>query len=211
MYSRRTPIRLPWFMALGIIIIAVAVFLGFQSMQTYRTEPLQPTLTRVAAVPSQQVQPTPTHTPVPKETVWRVTAEKANLVAEIIQLPFGKDDNWDLTYLNRFAGHLEGTPKVGQGGNHVLAGHVEMKDGTPGPFASINLLAPGDIVTLMDDTPNQPTVKRYMVTTIKIVSPNDLNEIRNHGFEELTLVTCQDYDAKGRLYRTRVVVHARAL
>jgi LPXTG-site transpeptidase (sortase) family protein len=131
---------------------------------------------------------------------------------EIVEIPFSKtEENWDLTYLNQYAGHLTGTDLIGQGGNFVLAGHVEMKDGSRGPFADIHLLNLGDLITVMSNTATSPIVAQYKVTSVKSVDPYSLPEIQNHGFEELTLLTCGDWDNRNRVYRTRVVVHAKVV
>jgi len=91
----------------------------------------------------------------------------------------------------------------------VLAGHVELKDGKPGPFANIHSLSPGDPIAIVSDAPGTPIIMRYQVTEVMVVEPDDLNVIRNHGYEELTLVTCQGWDERTRSYNKRVIVHAR--
>jgi LPXTG-site transpeptidase (sortase) family protein len=104
---------------------------------------------------------------------------------------------------------LQGTPEMGQGGNFVLAGHVELKDGSRGPFADIHRLQPGDVITILSDTQPEPSVRAYLVTDLRKVQPQDFGVIRNHGYEELTLVTCDDWDIRTQAYASRVIVHAR--
>jgi len=111
--------------------------------------------------------------------------------------------------LTNFAGHLEGTAGLKQGGNFVLAGHVEMKDGSAGPFAEIDKLHIGDDISILSNHPGNPVVMSYIVTGIEHVKPDDIKVIRNHGYEELTLITCADWDPSDKTYHTRVVVHAR--
>src|SRR5579859_2546127 len=98
---------------------------------------------------------------------------------------------------------------MGQGGNFVLAGHVELKDGSKGPFAELKQLANGDRITIIGNAQPHPIVRQYIVTEVGKVVPTDFDVIRNHGYEELTLITCDDWDQKSQMYNTRVIVHAR--
>ncbi len=207
MYSRRTssggPLR--WLAGLIIVIAAVGAFLYYQSTRSDTTPPpeeplaLEPTLA-----------PTPPPTVTPKAVQYRIVSDKARLSALITELYYATDsDNWDLTHLAQSAGHLEGTPNMGQGGNFVLAGHVELKDGARGPFADVHLLTVGDRLTIISDAQPNPSVKQYVVTDVGKVKPLDFGVMRNHGYEELTLITCDDWDSKAQTYKTRVIVHAR--
>lgn len=210
MYPRRTssggPLR--WIVGLAIIAFAVIIFTVFQNNAL--VQPLNrpiPTNTRRPNLPTQQTAGAATATPQP--ITWRIFSAKAQLSAIITEIYFAKDDNWDLTNLRDLAGHLEGTPEMGKGGNYVLAGHVELKDGSPGPFARLSLLAKGDLLTIVNDSPNNPVAIEYAITEVTKTNPQDLNQIRNHGYEELTLVTCDDWDPKTLTYSTRIVIHAR--
>jgi LPXTG-site transpeptidase (sortase) family protein len=207
MYSRRTsssnPLR--WFIGALIIIGAVGGFFVFQASQ-----------------PTPPTGPIPTPTPLPgtkavilptattRSTTYRIISEKAKLSTEITKLYYSlKEDNWDLTYLGALAGHLEGTPEIGQGGNFVLAGHVELRDGGKGPFAEVTRLSPGDPISILGDQRPNPVVYQYIVTEVKKVKPQEFGVMRNHGFEELTLITCDDWDQRTQLYDSRIIVHAR--
>lgn len=207
MYSRRTssngPLR--WIVGLLIIVAAVAAFTIYQST---RTDNSPPTEASIALQPTPEPSQTATATPRPVQ--FRIVSDKAQLAAPIIELYYASDeDNWDLSHLVASAGHLEGTPQMGQGGNFVLAGHVELKDGARGPFAQIHLLEAGDRITILGDTQPDPTLRQYIVTEVKKVQPLDFGVMRNHGYEELTLITCDDWDQKAQTYQTRVIVHAR--
>jgi len=140
--------------------------------------------------------------------VLKLLSDKAGITAEVTELYLAPTDGWDLSHLDFYAGHLEGTPALGQGGNFVLAGHVELKDGTPGPFAHLDKLSAGDTLLILK-LGSQSGIMRYTVTEVKSVPPDDFGQIRNHGYEELTLITCGDWSAQDRTYHTRVVVHAR--
>lgn len=209
MYSRRTSSGGPMRLIAGVVIVAMAI-LSFTIYQNSRPQPYTrpiPTNTRAPNLPTQQPGTAPTAGP--STVTWRIFSAKASLSAIITEVYFAQDDNWDLSHLSDLAGHLEGTPERGKGGNYVLAGHVELKDGRPGPFAKVHLLAVGDLLTILNDAPNNPTVIEYAVTEVKKTDPQDINQIRNHGYEELTLVTCDDWDPKTLTYNTRIVVHAR--
>jgi LPXTG-site transpeptidase (sortase) family protein len=217
MYSRHNRSGCtPQFLVVGTLIVlcAVIAFALFQQFQALR--PQAGLLTSTAIVQRATVVPivptlTPEASPTPKPHTLSIVADRAQLLTDITELYFGTDDDWDLTHLGQMAGHLEGTPNIGQGGNYVLAGHVEMKDGSPGPFAFIGSLQPGDFISVFSDKPGTPLVMQYAVSAVKIVKPTDFDVIRNHGYEELTLVTCKDWDQKTRTYLERVVVHARPI
>jgi LPXTG-site transpeptidase (sortase) family protein len=188
----------------GIVIIGVAVLAFMLSQQrSTPTAPLSsPTPARILTLTATAL---PQNTKVSER--FLLLAAKAKLFAPIIPVYFGADNTWDLSSLEQNAGYLEGTPPIGIGGNHVLVGHVEMHDGSAGPFAYLDLLKAGDEI-LITETPDGVSL-HYAVTIVKSVAPDAVDEMRNHGYEELTLITCGDYDFKTNSYLTRLVVHAR--
>jgi LPXTG-site transpeptidase (sortase) family protein len=214
MYSRRNrsgcSVR---FLVVGtlIVIVAVIAFGVFQQFQALRPQGVMPTETRAAQLATAAPIGTPEALPTAKPYTLKIVADRAQLLTDVTELYFGKDDDWDLTHLGQMAGHLEGTAAIGQGGNYVLAGHVEMKDGSPGPFAAIGSLKQGDFISIFSERPGTPLVMQYAVSAVATVKPTDFNVIRNHGYEELTLVTCKDWDQKTKTYLGRVVVHARPI
>ena len=189
-----------WIVGLMFVIGAFAAFSIYQS-------------SRPASVPAVRLTGTPLlPSPTARPAALKIASEKAGLLTSIIELYYSRSgDGWDLSLLNQFAGHVQGTANLGRGGNFVLAGHVELKDGSSGPFARVQQLKAGDLITILSDDPQKPVVMRYAVTSVKVVEPNALDEIRNHGYEELTLVTCRDWDAQAQTYDKRVIVHARPL
>src|SRR5664279_3186986 len=216
MQYHRNP-RLPrWIVGLVIVVGAIIAFSWYQSYSAPAPRSVPSTKaafapTVVAAKPTQiSLKPAATLTPTAVPYALKIAIDKAKIVATIIELYYDrKADGWNVSTLNHFAGHLQGTPEIGQGGNSVLAGHVELKDGSPGAFAQIAVLTKGDHIFVLSDDPKKPVVMEYAVTSVKIVDPNAIDEIRNHGYEELTLITCQDYDFKTNTYQKRVVVHAQ--
>jgi LPXTG-site transpeptidase (sortase) family protein len=211
---RRRIGRGAWVIGIVIVFGAIAVFAVFNILSSQQQAAMQPIPTATGLLlPS---PPPATATPItaagavtPAAIDRLIIAEKAKLNAEIMIAPFGKTVNWEISMLQQRAGHLEGTPDIGQGGNVVLAGHVEMEDGAPGPFAYLRNLQPGDSISIVIRKDNKPQILFYAVTEVKDVAPDDISVMRNHGFEELTLITCDDWDQGQGKYLSRVIVHAR--
>jgi LPXTG-site transpeptidase (sortase) family protein len=214
MYSRhrRTPLLPRLLAGIAIVIVVVVAFGLYQQFGQPRSQQVIPTSTKVVInndpVGATKAAIMPTASPTPSEQLT-IISELASLNAPIRELYFGADDNWDVAPLGEYAGHLEGTRLIGQGGNFVLAGHVELKDGRPGPFAGIKALKPGDQVLVRKAIGTSTTVITYIVTKVFKVKPDEISVIRNHGYEELTLITCDGWDDRTGLYTERVVVHAR--
>lgn len=193
----------------GMVIIIGAVIVFGLYQQFNATRPAQPTPTLAAILQPTAIPTTAQVTPISVNKL-RIVSPKASLSTAITSLYFTPTgENWDLTYLDNFAGHLEGTPEIGMGGNYVLAGHVELGDGKAGPFKYINGLKRGDEIMIYSESPEKPFVIRYKVTEVKEVEPDEISVIRNHGYEELTLITCDNWDQATGEYLTRVIVHAR--
>ncbi len=208
MAFRHPPATNPTRWIIGLVIV-IGTVVAFSVYQSHR--PTQSALILTATQPAAATAFVRSSSPQPtaKPPTLRLSIGKMNVLTDIVELYFSRSSDWDLSLLNQYAGHLQGTPMIGKGGNVVLAGHIELKDGTPGPFAHLDLLNTGDLITVLRDDPQAPVVKQYSVTAVKTVDPNAINEIRNHGYEELTLVTCLDWDSRTRTYQKRLVVHAR--
>jgi LPXTG-site transpeptidase (sortase) family protein len=210
MYSRRRRTNPIGCLLAGAVILigAIAAFTLFQSQSSTKQEP---TASKPAVTPIQQKTAVPTPQSTVAANTLKIFSAKARIAAEITEVRYGKAENWDVAYLGKYAGHLEGTNKLSQGGNYVLAGHVELKDGSEGAFAHIDQLQIGDSISLMRTDAGQLSVLPYTVTEIKSVAPDDISAIRNHGYDELTLLTCHDWDQKTSKYRNRIIIHARPL
>lgn len=106
-------------------------------------------------------------------------------------------DGFDWT-LKSGPSHIYGTPLPGQGSNTVIAGHR-----TPytHPFWSLDEVGEGDelVVELPYGT------FRYEVDETEVVEPGDIDIAADHGYEELTLVTCTPRFSE----ENRLIVHAR--
>jgi LPXTG-site transpeptidase (sortase) family protein len=160
------------------------------------------------------IQPTmtlmPTLVPTLRPTKPREITSGANFFAptagistRVIQ-SYLDGTSWDISDLGTYAGHLQGTAWMNDTGNIVLAGHVEMGDGRKGIFARIEDLKIGDPLILSQD--KQRYI--YAVKEILTVDPDDLSVLYPSSSEQLTLVTCSNYDFIQDVYHERYVVVA---
>jgi LPXTG-site transpeptidase (sortase) family protein len=205
MRNRRSNTKSRWIAAPVIIVGAVITFLISQHRQSVLLPSQIP-------APTFDLQSTIIASPTTKSVIFSqlwITSDRAKLTAPIRDLYYAANGDWDVSLLGLYAGHLEGTPAIGLGGNYVLAGHVELKDGKQGPFAELQSLQIGDKLTIHNVDSQKPFVVQYVVTEIKHVQPNDVEVVRNHGYEELTLITCESYDFASNTYNSRLVIHSR--
>mgnify|MGYP002336116202 CR=1 FL=1 len=113
-------------------------------------------------------------------------------------------ESWDVKSLGQNAGHLQGTAWFGETGNIVLAGHVELPDGRAGIFADIDEMNLGDPVIMRLNEAQ----RRYSITSIRKVAPDDLSVFYPTEDDQLTLITCDAYDFLQNSYQERLVVVA---
>lgn len=112
---------------------------------------------------------------------------------------------WDVTWLNRQVGWLEGTAYPTWGGNTVLTAHGYTADGNAGPFALLQYLKYGD--TIIIHLGGMKYI--YAVRSNLLINPNNTYWLTRHEkLDWVTLITCQQYDEKTRSYRYRRVVRA---
>lgn len=121
----------------------------------------------------------------------------------IVGVPL-KNGSWNVAWLGRQAGWLEGSAFPTLKGNSVVTGHVYLSNGLPGPFVNLSQLKYGDTVIVHA---NGQTYT-YEIRTNKVVNPNDTSVFKHEEQAWITLVTCKEYDAKTNSYRKRVVVRA---
>jgi len=89
-------------------------------------------------------------------------------------------DGTDELTLNRGIGRIEGTARIGKGGNLGLAGHRD------GFFRVLKDIQLGDAVELV----LQDRTDQYVVTQTQIVAPEDTGVLAQTTTPTLTLVTC---------------------
>jgi LPXTG-site transpeptidase (sortase) family protein len=115
-----------------------------------------------------------------------------------------KKDGWDVSWLSKQAGWLEGSAFPTWSGNSVLTSHVYDANGLPGPFVNLSTLKYGDKV-IVHAYGRKYT---YEVRTNAVVQPNDASVMKHEEKAWITLVTCKEYDEKTNTYKKRVVVRA---
>ncbi len=112
---------------------------------------------------------------------------------------------WDVRWLGSGIGHLEGSAYLTHPGNTVLAGHVYLSDGTPGPFIDLHHLKWGDRIILHVNG----YAHVYEVRNVYETTPDDLDVLRSwDDYDWLTLITCRDFDERTNSYRSRLIVEA---
>jgi len=112
---------------------------------------------------------------------------------------------WDVSWLWREAGWLEGTAYPTTKGNSVLTAHVVTADGKNGPFAHLKYLTSDDYVFIF----NSGFQYVYRVDSINFVKPNDMSVFSHEDDFWLSLITCDSYDEKTKDYLLRVIVRAQ--
>jgi LPXTG-site transpeptidase (sortase) family protein len=144
---------------------------------------------------------------MPRET-YRQTSLTLEIPSLGVNIPIVgvplRNGEWDVSWLGRQAGWLEGSAFPSWNGNSVLTSHVYLPNGFPGPFVNLNTLKYGDQVIV------HAFGQKYTfeVRTNAIVEPNDTSALKHEDKPWLTLVTCKEYDEKTNTYRKRVVVRA---
>jgi LPXTG-site transpeptidase (sortase) family protein len=193
--------RISWRLLVFAALIGIVVGGGYYLVMRERSRatPFVPFISSpIEVLPTSQPTPVPLNADYP-----RVSIPTAGVSALIVQLPI-VGNTWDIYGLGRNAGHLIGTSPLMGTGNTVLVGHVEMADGSPGIFASIQNMRVGEPIIL-----NWHGEQReYGVTAIRTVSPDDVSVLYPTDHEQLTLITCSDYDFFSNTYLQRVVLVA---
>lgn len=111
---------------------------------------------------------------------------------------------WLIAGLHQEVAWMGDTSWPGLGGNTALAGHVTLRTGGDGPFRHLDLLAPGDEVTIS----TEENIYKYRVQETRVVEETDLTILQNSGDDRLTLITCTDWNGSTGFYQRRLVVFA---
>ncbi len=166
--------------------------------------PIVPTETALPAVEEALAAPTPAPAAARDITFGaRFYAPTAGIAGEIVET-YLDGTSWDVSQLGPNVGHLQGTAWLNTTGNIVLAGHVEMADGSAGIFAPLDKLQIGDPISLSQDGEE----RTYQVTQKFTTNPTDLSVLYPVQNERLTLITCSAYDFLQDIYLERFVVVA---
>jgi LPXTG-site transpeptidase (sortase) family protein len=115
-----------------------------------------------------------------------------------------RNGEWNVAWLGKQAGWLEGSAFPSWRGNSVLTAHSYLSSGNPGPFANLNRLKFGDKVIV--HAYGQQNI--FEVHTNLIVRPDDRSVMKHEELPWITLVTCKGYDEKTDTYLHRIVVRA---
>lgn len=121
----------------------------------------------------------------------------------IVGVPL-RNGEWNVTWLGKQAGWLEGSAFPSWNGNSVITSHVYLSNGLPGPFVNLINLGYGENVII------HAYGEKYIfeVQSNDIVEPNPSSVFRHEEKAWLTLLTCREYDENTNSYRKRVVVRA---
>jgi len=115
-----------------------------------------------------------------------------------------RNGEWNVTWLGKQAGWLEGSAFPSWDGNSIITSHVYLANGLPGSFVDLHQLKYGDQVLI--HAFGQTYI--FEVRSNSVVKPNDASVFKHEERPWLTLVTCKEYDERTNTYRTRVVVRA---
>lgn len=146
--------------------------------------------------------------PQPAEKLYSTTAVSLEIPSlgvktEIVGVPLVNGD-WDVSWLWREAGWLEGTAFPGWKGNSALTAHVYLPDGAPGPFLNLGNLKWGDTIIVRA----YGAMYIYEVRENRVVRPNDMSALKHEDSSWLTLITCKNYIESTNTYANRIVVRA---
>ncbi len=128
-----------------------------------------------------------------------------NVDSAVAQFPLN-GASWSIDPWFTGVGHLQGTGWFDEGGNIAIGGHSWMPDHTPGIFAALHALQPGDIITVS----YEGSERQYTVSSVDSVDVTDVSVLYPTSGERLTLITCDgtSYDRDSDLYLRRVIVVA---
>ena len=129
---------------------------------------------------------------------------KLGLKMSIVGVP-QTEDTWDVTWLGKDAGYLQGTAFPTWAGNTVLTAHVWDAFNKPGPFSKIKNLLYGDQVKIHAFG----QVYTYEVRESRLVSQSNIHSALKHeNLDWVTLLTCEDYKVSTKNYSYRRAVRA---
>lgn len=112
---------------------------------------------------------------------------------------------WDVSWLDKNAGWLEGSAFPTWNGNSVITAHVWDALNRPGPFVSLKTLKYGDQIKIHAFG----QIYVYEVRESTTISPNNVSAMLKHEEKTwITLITCEDYKEQSQTYSSRRMVRA---
>lgn len=192
---------------LWLIVLGAVIGVGWYAFNSRLPEPAQtvllPTTTPPLPTPESLVSlPEIASTARPMD-VTRISIAELGVFSDIVHLSL-QDGSWDVSTLGRNVGYLRHTAWFDSPGNIVLVGHVELRDGGLGPFSQLERATPGMEVRVE----YQGEMRYYRIEQSRRVTPDDVSVLHPTRQEQLTLITCSDYDFFSNTYNERVVVTA---
>ncbi len=122
----------------------------------------------------------------------------------IVGIPQAKD-GWDVSWLGREAGWLNGSAFPTWQGNSVLTGHVWTETNKPGPFNKLKNLQYGDQIKIHAFG----QVFIYEIRESALISATDTKSMMKHEEKTwLTLITCEGFNARTGEYLYRRMARA---
>ncbi|MEW5868425.1 MAG: sortase [Chloroflexota bacterium] len=160
------------------------------------------------AVPTPEAQPTPSRDGLLPDAsaITRIVIPAINVDTVVKFVPYS-GDTWLIGGLRMEVAWMGETSWPGMGSNTGLAGHVDLVDGSPGPFWRLRELKAGDQVVLYTEV----NLYTYRVRASKVVEDWDLSVIDETAEPQITLITCTEWDAQLYTYLKRLVVFADLL
>ncbi len=114
-------------------------------------------------------------------------------------------ESWDVSWLGKDAGWLNGSAFPTWDGNSVITGHVWDAMNKPGPFAELKQLKYGDQIKIHAFG----QVYIYEIRESKLISSSNKASVFKHEEKSwITLVTCEDYKEQSQKYLYRRMVRA---
>jgi LPXTG-site transpeptidase (sortase) family protein len=129
---------------------------------------------------------------------------KLGVKMSIVGVP-STPEGWDVTWLDKNAGWLDGSAFPTWNGNSVITAHVWDALNRPGPFANLKNLKYGDQIKIHAFG----QVYIFEIRESTTISPTNVSAMLKHEEKSwITLVTCEDYKEQSKTYSSRRMVRA---
>ncbi len=135
--------------------------------------------------------------------VVRIAIPSIFLDTVVKYVPFD-GTTWMISGLREEIAWLGNTSWPGLGGNTGLAGHVTVAGMGDGPFRHLEELREGEVVILY----TEKNIYTYHVRESKIIEDSDMSVTSPTSNDQITLITCTNWDDQEKIYLNRLVVFA---
>ncbi len=155
--------------------------------------------------------PTPNIESIPEDpdkstdisAVNRIVIPSLGLDTVVKYVPFD-GLTWLIAGLKQEVAWMGDTSWPGLGGNTGLAGHVTLRNGGEGPFRYLSELQAGDRVYIY----TEENIYTYTVRENETVEETDMSVLGQARNNQITLITCTEWDTFTGFYKKRLVVFA---